>query len=106
MAGRKKAKIVSKAPYYGRRTKSNGKRERVGTKITTSDGVVVTLLTPNGYGAKYAAEMKNNKRYTNSGIEKKDKRLSEHGRAYRSGYLKARKDSARAYKAKQNKRGK
>lgn len=100
MASQKKRDIVSQKPFYGKRKKANGQKERLGTQITTSDGVVITLLTPSGYGAKYAAEMKNNKRYTNSGIEKKDKRLTEHGRAYRAGYLKARKDSSKAYKAK------
>ena len=104
MAKKNQWDIVEKKPLYGKRKKANGESERLGTRIVTSDGVIITLLTPNGKAAKYAKEIRDNKRYTNSGEEKKNKRLTEHGRVYRSAYLQARKDSAKAYRAKKNNR--
>ena len=103
-----KNNIVAKEPFYGKSTTKSGKRAKLGTKIINSDGEVKVLLTPAGRGAKYSAELKNRKRYTNSGSVKKDDKgkamkLNCCQRAYRSGYLAARKDNAKAYNAKNNK---
>ena len=66
------------------------------------NGSYVTLLNPSEKAGKYAAELRTGMRYTNNGDYKPDKNgeigLSREGRAYRSGYLDARKDSANAYK--------
>lgn len=72
-----------------------------------SDGKQKVLLTPNGKGAKYSAELKNGVRITNTGKRKKSDdgkpmKLTKAQRAYRSGYLNARKDNAKAYKSKRN----
>ena len=68
-------------------------------------GEVKVLLNPALKGRKYSAEMKKNVRYTNDGKLKvyengKPMRLTKQGKAYRAGYLQARKDSANCYKAK------
>ncbi len=65
-------------------------------------GKKVVLLNPAEKGVKYATELKNNVKLTNTGICKTDKKgrcrkLSKAERAYRSGYLQSRKDSANAY---------
>ena len=73
-----------------------------GTKVRTKKGDYITLLSPSEKSKKYASELKTGIRYTNSGEYKPDKNgdvgLSREGRAYRSGYLDARKDSAKARK--------
>ena len=71
-------------------------------------GKTVTLLNPSEKGRKYAIELKTGVRMTNNGEQKKGKdgkplKLGKAGkdaqaRAYRSGYLQARRDSANAYK--------
>ena len=64
------------------------------------------LLNPQERGTKYALELKHKKALTNDGHRKidsetgKQKRLSKEQLAYRSGYLQARKDSAKAYRSK------
>lgn len=63
-----------------------------------------TLLNPHGKGAKYATELKRGVHMTNTGVVKTDKygkslHLNKQQRAYRSGYLQAQHDSAKAYKA-------
>ena len=64
------------------------------------------LLNPQERGTKYALELKHKKALTNDGHRKidsetgKQKKLSEKQLAFRSGYLQARKDSAKAYKSK------
>lgn len=80
---------------------------------TNRKGKTVTLLNPSEKGRKYAVELKSGKRLTNNGEIKKDKdgkprKLGKTGkdaqaRAYRSGYLQARKDSAKAWKSKHKK---
>ena len=77
---------------------SNG-RTYVKSKRT---GKTVCLLSPKRKGKKYAFELKSNRRYTNDGTLKKDSNgkvmnLSKGQRAYRSGYLTARKDIGKAY---------
>lgn len=77
--------------------------------ITTKKGKTITLLNPSEKGEKYADELRNNIRYTNDGKYKADKdgvvdSLSKTQRAYRSGYLDARKDSANCYKYLKKKR--
>lgn len=74
-------------------------------KVRGSRGQDVILLNPSEKGEKFADELRNNVRYTNDGHYKADKKgnvhpLTDTQRAYRSGYLAARKDSARCYKAK------
>ncbi len=74
-------------------------------KFKTKRGKEVTLLNPAEKGRKYASELKNGQRYTNQGELKVDKdsnpmSLSREQRAYRSGYLDSRKDSARCWRAK------
>lgn len=71
-------------------------------------GKNVTLLNPAEKGRKYAAELKAGIHATNDGKVKKNKagkriRLSDTQKAYRSGYLTARKDNAKCYKAKKRK---
>ena len=73
------------------------------------DGKKVTLLNPSEKGAKFAKELKQGVNRTNSVQFKVDKnkkaiRLSDKERAYRSGYLDARKDSANCFKAKKRKK--
>ena len=66
-----KSKIIAKEPFYGNSKTKSGKPAKIGTKITNSDGEIKVLLTPSGKGAKYASELKNGKRYTNSGVVKR-----------------------------------
>lgn len=78
--------------------------------ITTKKGKTITLLNPSEKGKKFAAELRNNTRYTNNNKAKTDKdgviqSLSDTQRAYRSGYLDARKDSANCYKHLKKKKG-
>ncbi len=79
------------------------------TTITTKKGKRITLLNPSEKAEKYADELRNNIRYTNDGKYKADKDgvvdpLSKSHRAYRSGYLYARKDSANCYKHSRKKK--
>lgn len=103
-----KSKIVKKEPFYDKAKTKAGKPAKLGTRITDSDGVSKVLLTPSGKGAKYSAELKNDKHYTNSGVIKRDNdgnplNLDCCQRSYHAGYLAARKNGAKAYKAKKNK---
>lgn len=91
--------------FWGKK-KKNGERTKNGVILTDSDGVQKTLLTPAGKGAKYAQELKTGKRMTNSGAPKMDDNGQQQGltkgqRAFRAGYIQARKDGAKAFKAKQ-----
>lgn len=77
-------------------------------KITRKNGNVITLLNPAEKASKYADELRNGIRYTNDNRYKADKngvvmKVTKEGRAYRAGYLDARKDSAKAYKANKKK---
>ena len=68
------------------------------------------LLNPSEKGKKYAIEMKNKIHLTNNGEVKLNKygqprTLSKEAKAYRAGYLQARKDNAKCYNAQQKKKG-
>lgn len=78
--------------------------------IKSKKGKDITLLSPREKGNKYADELSRNIRYTNDGRYKADKdgvvsSLTESQRAYRSGYLDARKDIGKAYSAMKKKKG-
>ena len=78
-------------------------------KFKRKDGREVTLLNPAEKGKKFADELRSGVKITNDRDIKRDKAgnyvtLDRESRAYRSGYLDARKDSARAWKSK-NKKG-
>ncbi len=75
------------------------------TIIKTKTGKDITLLNPNEKGKKYAKELKEKRKYTNSNKLKCDKdgvvvNLDCCSASYRMGYLAARKDNAKAYCAK------
>ena len=72
--------------------------------VNKRTGNVITLLTPAEKGKKYAIELRHKKKITNAGQRKRAKNgkqitLSKQAQAYRSGYLQARKDNAKCYKA-------
>ena len=75
-------------------------------RVTTRTGKTVILLDPAGKGKKYAHELSLNERRTNDGKVKVNRetgevqKLSKAQRSYRAGYLDARKDSAKAWCAK------
>lgn len=76
--------------------------------VTNKKGKKVTLLNPSEKGKKFAFELKSGTPQTNNGLLKTDKNgkirsLTKEQRAYRSGYLDAQKDSAKAYKHHQAK---
>ncbi len=76
--------------------------------IIGRNGKQVTLLNPSEKGAKYAKELKQGVKRTNSGSFKLDENkkavhLTAAERAYRGGYLDAQKDSAKCWKAKHKK---
>lgn len=78
---------------------------------TNRDGKRIALLNPAEKGDKFAKELKIGFKRTNLGTFKLDRdkngiRLNDKERAYRSGYLDARKDSANCYKANQKKKSK
>ena len=80
-----------------------------GKKIKTRKGKEITVLNPSAKGLKFATELKNDTKFTNSGDPKLDANggavgLSKEERAYRSGYLDSRKDSAKAYNYNKKKR--
>lgn len=73
--------------------------------VTNKKGKKVVLLNPSEKGRKYADELRNGAKQTNSGMIKfgengKPIYLTDEEKAYRGGYLDAQKDSAKAYKAK------
>lgn len=69
-------------------------------KVIKKDGSTVTLLNPAEKGQLYARELKDNYN-PRTGNE-----LSKTQRSYRSGYLDARKDSAKAWKHNKEKKAK
>ena len=100
-----KKRVVKRQAMYGSSRTKSGKRIRMGTRVTYSDGSSQTLLTPAGKAAKYSMELLAGCRFTNEGEFKKGTEspvsiLTDTQAAWRSGYLQARKDSAAAYKAK------
>lgn len=75
------------------------------TVVNKKTGNVRVLLNPAQKGRKYAVELKHGKALTNSMQRKRTKNgsqkvLSKSAKAYRAGYLDARKDNAKCYKAK------
>ena len=73
------------------------------------NGKNVVLLNPAEKGEKFAKELKQNRKRTNAGSFKLDKnkqsiKLTKAERAYRAGYLDARSDGAKVYKAKRKRR--
>ena len=77
----------------------------------TKKGKKITLLNPSEKGAKFAKELKQGVKRTNSGSFKLDEnrraiKLRSKERAYRSGYLDAQKDSANAFNARKDKKRK
>ncbi len=100
----KRTVVGKKALSFGGKTKS-GKMERSGTLVKFDDGTSKVLLTPSGKGKKFAYELQSGERLTNDGVVKVDDKgrtmgLSSTQRSYRSGYLDAQKDAAKAYKAR------
>jgi len=76
--------------------------------VKTKKGKEIILLNPSEKGRKFASELGAGVKYTNAGEVKYDKNnkpvtLSNTQKAFRSGYLQARKDGARAYKASKKK---
>ena len=77
--------------------------------VETKNGKKVRLLTPAQKGAKAAVELKKGVKMTNFGQVKRNKdgsprKLNGKERAYRAGYLNARNDNAKAYKANKAKK--
>lgn len=76
--------------------------------VQNKKGDFIKLLNPSEKAEKFADELKTGMRYTNDGRLKADKNgdvgLSKTQRAYRSGYLDARKDNAKAHKHNKKKR--
>ena len=75
------------------------------TVVNKRTGNVVTLLNPAQKSRKFAVELKHGKALTNRLVRKKNKNgtqktLTGKAKAYRAGYLDARKDNAKCYKAK------
>ena len=108
MAKQKKA-VSKKEAVFGQSMTKSGQKLRVGTRVTYDDGTDRILLTPAGKGAKAAKELRWGVCMTNSGQVKVDKdgvtkKLTKEQRAWRSGYLSARKDNAAAWKAKAGKK--
>ena len=78
-------------------TNANGKKETV-VYAKNKNGKWVQLLNPSQRGRKYALELKNGRElYTN-------KPLRDTQKAHRSGYLKARSDNTKAWKANKAKK--
>ena len=77
--------------------------------VVNRKGKKVTLLNPSERSRKFATELKHNVAITNDGVKKKTKsgkvkHLSDTQKAFRSGYLQARKDNAKAFIARKKKR--
>ena len=79
-----------------------------GTKIKDKKGRTITLLNPAQKGKKYSQELKEGYAISNSGKYRIDEDgpipLTDTQKAFRSGYLSARKDSAKVYKHNLKKR--
>lgn len=92
--------------FFGKK-KKNGERRKNGVYLVNKeDGRKFTALNPSGKGAKYAQELKDGKRVLNDletpklNDKGKQMKLNKSQRAYRAGYLDARKDNAKAFNAK------
>lgn len=109
---RTKQDVKSKKKFFGifgKSTRADGKKRQSGVTVTFNDGDSVTLLNPSGKAGKYAEELKLGKRLTNDGKIKTDKDgneipLTEEGRRYRMGYIRAQSDNAKAFNAKGGKK--
>ena len=71
--------------------------------VRTRKGKQHALLNPAEKGKKFAAELTTNTSLTNFG-EVKKYGLTNEQRAFRSGYLEARKDSAKAYNSRKRRK--
>ncbi len=84
-------------------------KKNIGVRVTDKKtGEQKVLLNPSGKGAKYAKELKDGVHYTNDGQVKTDRngkprRLTDTQKRWRSGYLEAQKDSAKAFKSRNKK---
>ena len=67
--------------------------------VKNRKGKNTVLLNPSEKGTKYAIELKNDIRLTNTGHCKDCSGLTDKQRAYRSGYLAAQKDNHKAFKS-------
>lgn len=90
-------------------SKSYSKYGGSATVVHYDDGKKKTLLNPSQKSRKYAEEMKQGVKRTNSGQFKTDKNkkaihLTAEQKAYRAGYLDRGKDSAAVYNSKKKKR--
>ena len=75
------------------------------TLVNKRTGNVITVLNPAQKSRKFAVELKHGKALTNTLVRKrtkngKQKLLTGKQKAYRAGYLDARKDNAKCFKAK------
>ena len=104
MARRKK--VVKKQAVHGKILPGDGGKQRYGTMVTLEDGSKRLLLTPYGKGRKAANELLLGYRIRNENADPKVDRdgviksLSPTQKAWRSGYLSARSDAAKAYESK------
>ena len=93
----------NKKTFFG--VGKDGKKRKRGVIGEIEDGTKVTLLNPSGKGEKYSQELHTGKRLTNDlkkkkGEDGKPLGMTDTQKAWRSGYLQARKDSANAYNSK------
>lgn len=78
--------------------KARFNKQTAGVKCETKSGKKFTLLNPDERARKFAVELRSGRNvYTG-------KSLTDTQKAHRSGYLKARKDSAGCYNSKRNKK--
>ena len=74
-------------------------------KVQSKKGKQIILLNPSEKARKFADELGNGVKQTNTGMIKfgkngKPVKLTDTEKSFRSGYLQARKDSAKAFKSK------
>lgn len=103
IAGGESSTAKAKQKRTGTVEKVNGK-----TILTTEDGKVIRLMNPAEKAKKAAYELKTGIKYTNLGEVKTDKngnplKLKPKEKSWRSGYLSARSDNAKAFNAKKGK---
>jgi len=102
MAKNKKCKVLSSVIDDGK---------KMGVVIETQNGTQKTLLNPHGKTVKYKNELESGVHITNDGDLKRNKSgdylgLTPTEAAYRSGYIAAQADNARAYNSKKGNGGK
>ena len=91
----KPAKKSKKAQNWETVRKTSGS----GRVVNKETGLTKVLLTPHGKAKKYCLELETGEHVTNEG-KAKNKRLTDTEAAWRSGYLTAQADSAKAFRAK------